>query len=143
MRSFSLSERHRKFAREVGSVVLGVLIALGLGEAATEIRWRFDAADARSAMLTDLERDAGVMHERQLARPCIERRLRDVDALLRQARQSGELPLVSTIGRPRHARWSLRPERWVCRPECCPTSPEARQAASRQTSTWSRRWPTT
>jgi hypothetical protein len=100
MRNFSFNERHRKFAREVGSVVLGVLIALGLGEVATGIRWRFDAADARSAMLTDFERDAGVMHERQLARSCIERRLGDVDALVKQARQSGELPLVSTIGRP-------------------------------------------
>jgi hypothetical protein len=100
MRNFSLSERHRKFAREVGGIVLGVLIALGLGEVATGIRWRFDAGEARSAMLSDFERDAGVMHERQLARPCIQRRLRDVDRLLRQARQSGVLPLVSTIGRP-------------------------------------------
>lgn len=100
MRSFSLSERQRKFAREVGGIVLGVLIALGLGEVATGIRWRFDAAESRSAMLTDFERDAGVMHERQLARPCIERRLRDVDALVKQARRSGVLPLVSTIGRP-------------------------------------------
>ena len=100
VRKFSLSERHRKFAREVGSVVLGVLIALGLGEVATEIRWRFDASDARAAMLADFERDAGVMHERQLAKICIDRRLGDVDALVRQARQSGELPLVSTIGRP-------------------------------------------
>jgi hypothetical protein len=100
MRSFSVSERHKKFAREVGSVVLGVLIALGLGEVATNIRWRFDAAGARSAMLTDFERAAGVMHERQLARRCIERRLGDVDALVKQARQGGELPLVSTIGRP-------------------------------------------
>lgn len=100
MRIFSLGERHRKFAREVGSVVLGVLIALGLGEVATGIRWRFDAAQARSAMLSDFERDAGVMHERVLARRCIERRLGDVDALVRRARQSGVLPQVSIIGRP-------------------------------------------
>jgi hypothetical protein len=46
LRKFSFSERQKKFAREVGSVVLGVLIALGLGEIATDIRWRFDAADA-------------------------------------------------------------------------------------------------
>ena len=81
-------------------MTIGVLIALGLGEVATGIRWRFDAADARSAMVTDLERDAGVMHERQLARRCIERRLGDVDALLQQARRSGTLPLVGRIGRP-------------------------------------------
>lgn len=85
---------------ELAIVTIGVLIALGLGEVATAIRWRFDAAEARSAMMTDLERDAGVMHERQLARRCIERRLGDVDALLQQARRSGTLPLVSRIGRP-------------------------------------------
>jgi hypothetical protein len=100
MRSLSFSERQKKFAREVGSVVLGVLIALGLGEVASSIRWRFDAAEARSAMMDDFQRDAGVMHERQLARRCIERRLGDVDAIVRQARKTGELPLVSTIGRP-------------------------------------------
>jgi hypothetical protein len=100
VRKFSLSERNGKFAREVGSVVLGVLIALGLGEVATEIRWRFDAAEARSAMMDDFQRDAGVMHERQLVKPCIERRLGDIDALVKQARKTGELPLVSTIGRP-------------------------------------------
>ncbi len=100
MVKFDLSERHQKFVREVGSVVLGVLIALALGEVATAIRWRIVAADARSAMLTDFVRDAGVMHERQLAKACIERRLGDVDALLRQARQSGVLPQVGTIGRP-------------------------------------------
>lgn len=100
MRKVTLNERQRKFAREVGGVVLGVLIALGLGEIATGIRWRFDAAAARAAMLTDFELAAGVMHERQLARSCIERRLRDVDALVAQARRSGVLPVVSTIGRP-------------------------------------------
>jgi hypothetical protein len=100
MRTFRLSERQQKFVREVGSVVLGVLIALGLGEVATGIRWRFDAVNARAAMLTDFERDAGVMHERQLATPCIERRLREIDVLITQARQSGALPVVSAIGRP-------------------------------------------
>jgi hypothetical protein len=100
MRALALSEKQKKFAREVGSVVLGVLIALGLGEIATSIRWRFDAAEARSAMLDDFERDAGVMHERQLVKPCIERRLDQVESLVRQARKTGELPLVSTIGRP-------------------------------------------
>lgn len=100
MRKLKLAERHRKFAREVGSVVLGVLIALGLGEVATAIRWRFDAADARAAMLTDFQRNAGAMHERQLAKSCIERRLGDVEALVGQARRTGVLPQVSTIGRP-------------------------------------------
>ncbi len=100
MRRIMLTEKQRKFAREVGSIVLGVLIALGLGEVASGIRWHFDAADARQAMMRDFEADAGVMHERQLAKPCIDRRLHDVDALLKQARRSGVLPQVSTIGRP-------------------------------------------
>lgn len=81
-------------------MTIGVVIALGLGEVATGIRWRFDAVDARSAMLSDLQRDAGVMHERQFAKRCIDRRLGDVEALVKQARRSGELPLVGTIGRP-------------------------------------------
>ncbi len=98
--SFRLSEKQSKFVREVGSIVLGVLIALALGEIATGIRWHFDAADARAAIVSDFERDAGVMHERRLVLPCVERRLRDVDALIAQTRRTGILPVVSTIGRP-------------------------------------------
>jgi hypothetical protein len=98
--SFRLSERHGKFAREVGSIVLGVLIALALGEIAAGIRWRVDAASARAAIVTDFQRDAGVMHERRLARRCIERRLRDIDALIARTQRSGLLPAVSGIGRP-------------------------------------------
>jgi hypothetical protein len=95
-----LTERYRKFAREVGSVVLGVLIALGLGEVASDIRWRFDASDALEGISVDFERDAGVMHERILAKPCIDRRLGEVDALIKRARRTGILPQIGPIGRP-------------------------------------------
>ncbi|MDF7777902.1 hypothetical protein P1X14_21785 [Sphingomonas sp. AOB5] len=76
------------------------MIALALGEVASDIRWQFDAADARQALVSDFERDAGVMHERRLAKRCIDRRLGDVETLLKQAARTGVLPLIGSIGRP-------------------------------------------
>lgn len=96
---WKLSERQRKFGRDVGSVVLGVLIALGIGEAVEAIRWRVRASIAVHAINAELARDAGVMRERMLVQACVDRRLVELETLVDVARRSGELPLVGTIGR--------------------------------------------
>lgn len=106
------SERQRKFGRDVGSVVLGVLIALGIGEIAEAIRWQVRASVARDAIEAELARDAGVMAERVLVQPCADRRLDQLKILVNAARQSGELPLVGPIGRTtsrpiEQAAWTL------------------------------------
>ncbi len=96
----ALNERQRKFARDVGSVVLGVLIALGIGEVAEAIRWEVRANTAERAMREELARNAGVFEERDLVQPCIDRRLRELNAIVAAARRSGSLPLLGEIGRP-------------------------------------------
>src|SRR5437762_598804 len=42
--------RWKNRLREIGNIVLGVLIALGLGAIANEIGWKIEAASARSAL---------------------------------------------------------------------------------------------
>ena len=96
----TLSERHRKFGRDVGSVVLGVLIALGIGEIAEAIRWEVRAKTAETAIRTELSRDAGVFEERALIEKCLERRLGELNAIVAAARRSGQLPQIGEIGRP-------------------------------------------
>ena len=95
-----LSERQRKFAGDVGSVVLGVLIALGIGEIADAIRWQARSNTAESAIRVELSRNAGVFEERGLVQTCIDRRLGELTAIVAGARRTGELPLISEIGRP-------------------------------------------
>lgn len=95
-----LSEDARKFLREVGSIVLGVLIALGIGEIADTVRWQSRAADSNRAMDVELARAAGVLDERVQVQPCLDRRLNALAAIVRTARRTGALPDIRNVGGP-------------------------------------------
>lgn len=89
-------------SRELWNIVLGVLIALAIGELAEAARWKWRVGTSERAMQAELS-DARVnFSERIAVQGCLERRWRDVDAILRNARQSGELPAISEIGRSNH-----------------------------------------
>lgn len=98
-------ERTRKFLREVGSVVLGVLIALGLGAVASDIGWRIEVANARQQIRYELG------HNRELARwasdevPCVTRRLEELAAILTEASRTRRLPPLGGIGTPGFGSW--------------------------------------
>lgn len=93
-------ERSRKFVREVGSIVLGVLIALALGEVADGMRWQQRAKATNRALDEERARVAGVMSERVMVQPCLTRRLRELEVIVRDARRSAVLPYIGEIGRP-------------------------------------------
>lgn len=90
----------RVFIGEVGVIVLGVLIALAIGVIADMVRWRVRAGDFRQSIMGEIAINAGVQEERALVQPCIDRRLDQIDRLLRLARRSGRLPDIGEIGRP-------------------------------------------
>ncbi|ODP36416.1 hypothetical protein [Sphingomonas turrisvirgatae] len=98
-------ERRQKFVREVGSVVLGVLIALGLGAIATEIGWRVEVRGARAAMSGELGELIGQGEERVKIEACIERRLDDVARVVRDAERIGRLAPLGDIGLPPYRTW--------------------------------------
>jgi hypothetical protein len=93
-------QSRRKFIREVGSVVLGVLIALALGEVAEAVRWQVRAAKSNAAIDLELSRTSGVLDERVLVQPCLDQRLALLDRIIRTARATGSLPAIGEIGRP-------------------------------------------
>ena len=95
-----LEYRKRAFAREVGVIVLGVLLALAFGEIADTVRWRFKAARTNTAIDLELARAAGVLDERVLVQPCLDRRIAELDRLIRTARRTGRLPEIREIGGP-------------------------------------------
>ncbi|MES2753878.1 MAG: hypothetical protein V4659_04360 [Pseudomonadota bacterium] len=102
----NLSERQAKFAREVGSVVLGVLIALGLGAIATEIGWWLEVRTARAALASELGEVIGQAKGRWRLAPCVERRLDELAAIVDQADRTGRLPPLGVPGNPPHRTWS-------------------------------------
>ena len=98
MRSIVLSEKQRKFAREVGSVVVGVLIALGIGEIAEAARWKVRVQTSMAAINAELSGNRYNLVERRAQQSCIEQRLAAIGRLLKEARKSGVLPDVQSVG---------------------------------------------
>lgn len=96
----ALSERHRKFAREVGSVVLGVLIALAIGEAADALRWQWRIGQAMIAIRSELSNNRFNLAERRIYQPCVEQRLKKIGQILQTARRTRALPTLGNIDRP-------------------------------------------
>lgn len=90
----------RAFLGEVGIIVLGVLVALAIGEVADDLRWDARAKDTVRSVRTEWAQNGGVFEERVLAQPCLDRRLVELKSIVREARQSGRLPNLSQIGRP-------------------------------------------
>ena len=89
-----------EFAREVGSVVLGVLIALGIGEVAEAARWSVRVDSSMGAMRAELGGNGYNVVERRAYQVCLERRLAEIGQVLGEARRTGILPDVSDVGRP-------------------------------------------
>lgn len=93
-------ERLRKFAREVGGVVLGVLIALGIGELAEAWRWKVRVDRSIEAMRMEAGGNRFNIAERAAAQVCIDRRLGEIASLLDAAGRGQPLPKVGPIGSP-------------------------------------------
>lgn len=104
-RRFRLTEKQSKFVREVGGVVLGVLIALGLGAVATEIGWWFEVRNARHAMEVELGELIGQGEERVKVAQCIERRLDEIARIVDAAEKSGTLPPLGSVEQPPWRTW--------------------------------------
>ena len=90
----------RAFVGEVGVIILGVLIALALGQFATMLSWRADAADARQAIAIELGEALGQATERTGYAPCVYARLDALAKLIDQAAQDQRLPPLGDIGSP-------------------------------------------
>lgn len=95
-----LTERQSKFLREVGSVVLGVLIALGIGEVADWGRWQWRVAAGTEAMRAELAGNRFNFAERRVYQPCVTQRLAEIGGILAEARRTHRLPQIVGIGSP-------------------------------------------
>lgn len=95
-----LKSERTKPLRDVGGIVLGVLIALGIGEVADDIRWRFKVKDSEAAMRAELGSIRRTLNERLAITDCITRRLDAIDAILRDARRGKPVPAIGKLGSP-------------------------------------------
>jgi len=78
--------------------VLGVLIALGIGEIAEAVRWKIRVGNSMKAVRTEMAGNRWNLAERVAFQPCLERRLAAIGAILAEARRTGVLPRIETAG---------------------------------------------
>ena len=78
----------REFLVEIGTIVVGVLIALAAEQAAEAVHWHYQAAQAEAAIGDELSADLSQMAEREFIDPCVRKRIAELrDKLLQPGTQ--------------------------------------------------------
>lgn len=98
--------KRRKTIRDVGEIVLGVLIALGLGAVASQIGWEVEVWRANRAIANELGEAVGQGLQRVRADKCIEAKLSSIGATLDKAEVEGRFARTGELGRPLTRTWS-------------------------------------
>jgi len=96
----------RDFLKEVGTIVLGVSIALAAEQGMEWWHWRNEVTQARQAIATEL---VGSLHNsivRLRTKDCTERRLDQLSDILDSAAKTGILPPVGGFAGPPRRHWS-------------------------------------
>jgi hypothetical protein len=100
----------REFAGEVGIIVMGVLIALGVEQVASAIHDRSSERQAHLAVDAEIKQNLSYMKARMATQGCVQRRLDEIGALLAKAGDGALSPRPNWIGQP--AIWFNSDERW-------------------------------
>lgn len=95
----------REFLIELGTIVLGICIALAGEQAIEWLRWRGQVAQARQVIATEMANNMVGAVYRLRTQGCIERRLDVLSDILDGASRSGQLPPVGEIGQPPPRTW--------------------------------------
>ena len=69
----------REFGKEVATIVLGVLIAIGAEQAVEQAHWAHEVAAERSALRDEAKENVSTAAYRVVLDPCIERRLAEIE----------------------------------------------------------------
>ena len=93
----------REFLIEIGTIICGILIALGLEQGVEVIHWREKVEDGRRALAADFVDIAADARERVELDACLRRRLSEVVTTLN--RSHGALPAVGYLGSPPGRAW--------------------------------------
>jgi len=88
----------RDFWKEVGTIVLGVCIALAAEQAVEWWHWRSQVATARKAIATETASNISYGIRRMRFAPCLEKRLDDLAHIVDEASRTGMLPPVGDLG---------------------------------------------
>lgn len=100
----------REFFVELGTIVAGVLIALGLEQAVEAIHHHAQAAEAREAIEAEVVTDLTRAQQRDYNAGCVQTRLAELDRIVDSAGPDGRIRTPGWIGRP--PRYAIETARW-------------------------------
>ncbi len=88
----------REFLIELGTITLGVCIALAAEQTVEWWHWHNKVMEARAVLATELAASMGNAIERMMVERCGERRLDALEQILDTASRTGQLPPVGDVG---------------------------------------------
>ncbi len=100
----------RELLSEVGVIVVGIVIALGLEQIVEGVRHGRETAEARETIRAEVATDITRTNQRVLKQACIDRRLDELQAILDQRSADGRIARPNWIGRP--SRYAIESNRW-------------------------------
>ena len=95
----------REFLIEIGTIVCGILIALGLEQVVETLHWSEQVSQGDERLKSQFLRVVENAAERDAQATCIDRRLDEISALLEKAADTGRLPPVAPIGAAAEKPW--------------------------------------
>ena len=100
----------REFLVELGTIVTGILIALGLEQAVEAGRHRGEATEARETIKAEVIADITRVNQRVLGQRCVDVRLDELKSILDSAAADGRVARPKWIGQP--SRYAVESSRW-------------------------------
>jgi hypothetical protein len=90
----------RDFLKEVGIIVVGVLIALGAEQLVQSWHWRHETAATREALGREAADNLAAALQRKQQQPCVEQRLREIASIFADHAAEKPMHIGGPIGRP-------------------------------------------
>jgi hypothetical protein len=97
----------RELLKEIGIIVIGVVIALGAEQAVEAIHWMYQVDAGEAALKVAFLREADNIAQRDVQSDCIAQRLNFLSQIVERASESGRLPAMRAIGHPPFTPWTI------------------------------------
>jgi hypothetical protein len=90
----------REFLTEIGTIICGILIAIGLEQALEAAHWRHVVEHEDRALQQEVDHNYKTLLVRVIMQPCIDRRLAELSTVFQRHDRGDPLGLIGPIGRP-------------------------------------------
>ncbi|HVV65783.1 MAG TPA: hypothetical protein VHC42_09955 [Rhizomicrobium sp.] len=97
----------RELLKEIGIIVIGVVIALGAEQAVDAVHWMNQVNSGEATLKGAFVREVQNAALRDAQAGCIARRMSFLSAVLQRATDDGRLPAIGPIGHPPFTPWTI------------------------------------